>query len=151
MKARILAALGDHAIAIEHMGSTSVPGLGAKPIIDIIVGVDSRESADTCQKLLEPVGYDDVTPEPGETEWFYCLGAGNNDLYYHVHLVTYGSFHWRRQLAFRDYLRAHPERAREYYELKKHLAGHYGFDREGYTEAKTRFIEETLKRVNGLG
>ncbi|HUS77239.1 MAG TPA: GrpB family protein [Patescibacteria group bacterium] len=144
-RARVMGVIGDHVLAVEHMGSTSVPGLGAKPIIDIMAGVRDRETADLCQGLLFIEGYDDVTPEPGQTEWFYCLGTDGGDLYFHLHLVIFESSHWKRQLMFRDYMRGHPERAREYYEMKVRLAADYGSDRQGYTEAKTRFILKTLE------
>jgi len=134
--------------SIEHMGSTSVPGLGAKPIIDIMVGVAGEAEAHRFQRLLEPAGYLDITPEPGETEWFYCLGRGTRELYYHVHLVVEGSRHWRRQLAFRDQLRADPYLAAEYDELKRRLADIHGEDREGYTEAKTEFITRVLRKID---
>jgi len=146
-KQRLRSAL-PRAGSVEHMGSTSVPGLGAKPIIDIMVGVRDRAEADLFQKMLEPVGYLDVTPEPGETEWFYCLGRGTRKLYYHVHLVVEGSRHWKRQLAFRDRLREDQGLAAEYNELKRRLADQYGEDREGYTAAKTDFITGVLE---GLG
>jgi GrpB-like predicted nucleotidyltransferase (UPF0157 family) len=147
-KLRLRAALGLAAGSIEHMGSTSVPGLGAKPIIDIMVGVKDRAEADLFQRKLEPTGYDDVTPQPGETEWFYCLGRGTRELYYHVHLVVEGSRHWRRQLAFRDHLRENPGVAAEYNELKRRLADDYGEDRKGYTEAKTEFITRVLRKMD---
>jgi len=143
-KIRLRSALGPAAGSIEHMGSTSVPGLGAKPIIDIMVGVRCRAEADLFQRQLEPAGFLDVTPEPGETEWFYCLGRGNHELYYHVHLVVEDSRHWRRQLAFRNQLRLSPALAAEYDRLKRRLADEYGENREGYTEAKTGFITRVL-------
>ena len=133
--------------AIEHMGSTSVPGLGAKPIIDIMVGVADEAEAHRLQMLLEPAGYLDVTPEPDNAEWFYCLGRGTRELYYHVHLVVEGSSHWRRQLAFRDHLRRNPTVATEYDRLKRRLADDYGEDRRGYTDAKTGFITSTLREL----
>jgi GrpB-like predicted nucleotidyltransferase (UPF0157 family) len=144
---RLKAALGP-TCTIEHMGSTSVPGLGAKPIIDIMVGVRDKAEADIFQKKLEPIGYLDVTPEPDDTEWFYCLGRGTRELYYHVHLVVEGSRHWRRQLAFRDHLRDNPSVAVEYDELKRRLADDYGEDRRGYTEAKTEFITGVLRKID---
>ncbi|HEX9915444.1 MAG TPA: GrpB family protein [Candidatus Bathyarchaeia archaeon] len=147
-KLRLRAALGSCAGSIEHMGSTSVPGLGAKPIIDIMVGVRDRAEADLFQRQLEPAGYLDVTPEPGETEWFYCLGRGTRELYYHVHLVVEGSRHWGRQLAFRDRLRADPGLAAEYDELKRRLADRHGEDRKGYTDAKTEFITRVLRKLD---
>lgn len=144
---RLRSALGPAAGSIEHVGSTSVPGLGAKPIIDIMVGVRDIAEADLFQRRLEPAGYLDVTSEPGETEWFYCLGRGTRELYYHVHLVVEGSRHWRRQLAFRDYLRGNPAVAAEYDKLKRRLADRHGDDREGYTEAKTGFITRVLAKL----
>ena len=146
-KHRLRSALGPATGSIEHMGSTSVPGLGAKPIIDIMVGVRDMAEADHFQRRLEPAGYLDVTPEPGETEWFYCLGRGTRELYYHVHLVVEGSGHWRRQLAFRDHLRWNPALAAEYEELKRRLADRHGEDREGYTEAKAGFITRVLAKL----
>lgn len=144
---RIMEALGDSGVTVVHMGSTAVPGLGAKPIIDIMVGVRDRAEADQVQKALEKNGYTDVTPQPGNPEWFYCLGWGTRELYHHVHLVVGGSLHWKRQLAFRDYLRTHPHTAEEYHELKKPLAHHYGENRNGYTDAKAEFITAVLKKV----
>ncbi|MFH0850966.1 MAG: GrpB family protein, partial [Candidatus Bathyarchaeota archaeon] len=103
---RIMEALRAPGLTVVHVGSTAVPGLGAKPIVDIMVGVRDRAEADRVQKALEMNGYTDITPQPGDPEWFYCLGWGTRELYHHVHLVVEGSRHWRRQLAFRDYLRA---------------------------------------------
>ena len=132
---------------IEHMGSTSVPGLGAKNIIDIMAGVPDRETANKYQKQLEKAGYTDVTPEPDHQEWFYCISTVDRNPGVHLHLVITDSNHWKRQLAFRDILRADPEIAREYYKLKKDLAEKHGSDREAYTDAKTEFIEETLRKA----
>jgi GrpB-like predicted nucleotidyltransferase (UPF0157 family) len=147
-KLRLRTALSPSVGIIEHMGSTSVPGLGAKPIIDIMVGVKDKAEADLFQRKLEPAGYLDITPEPDDTEWFYCLGRGTRELYYHVHLVVEESLHWRRQLAFRDHLRENPGVAAEYDELKRQLADDYGEDRIGYTEAKTEFITLVLRKVD---
>lgn len=145
---RIMEALRAPGLTVVHVGSTAVPGLGAKPIVDIMVGVRDRAEANRVQKALEMNGYTDVTPQPGDPEWFYCLGWGTRELYHHVHLVVEGSRHWRRQLAFRDYLRAHPHAAEEYHELKKRLTHHYGENRIGYTDAKTEFITGVLEKVD---
>jgi len=75
--------------------------------------------------------------------------TGTRELYYHVHLIITESDHWKKQLAFRAILRTEPEHARKYYHLKKELAIKHGSDRDAYTEAKTGFIEEILKRTNG--
>ncbi len=144
-KRLILGAVGEHVKSIEHVGSTSVPGLGAKPIIDIIAGLDSEEDADRCLPALAAIGYDDVTPEPSDDDWYYCLGKGPHSPGFHLHLMKQGSAFYMRHILFRDYLRAHPETAMEYYELKKRLVQRYADMREVYTESKTGFIENVLE------
>jgi GrpB-like predicted nucleotidyltransferase (UPF0157 family) len=146
----VLDTIGKKISGIEHIGSTSVPGLGAKNILDMMAGVSSREVADECQRLLLGVGYDDVTPQPGEVDWFYCLGKSHPIAYFHLHLVLYPSDRWERQVLFRDILRANPEIADRYCELKKRLAEEMGRDRVAYTEAKTEFIESVLDAHSSL-
>jgi GrpB-like predicted nucleotidyltransferase (UPF0157 family) len=138
---QILEIIGDRILGIEHIGSTAVPGLGAKPIIDIMAGVRDRVNADECLLPLRKIGYTDVTVEPENPEWFYCLGKAPHSTGYHLHLMKYQSDHWKRHLAFRDYLRSHPEVAKKYFRLKKRLSRKYGTDRVGYTNAKTAFIK----------
>jgi len=147
---RILEAVGGKILSIEHIGSTAVPGLGAKPIIDIIAGVVSKRVADECVEFLKPVGYMDVTPEDGP-EWFFCLGRGPHSVGYHLHLVLEGSPFQRKHIVFRDYLRGHPETAAEYYELKRRLSIQYRENRVAYTESKTEFIDAVLERAQGRG
>jgi len=151
-KCRILEAIGYKVVAIEHIGSTAVHGLGGKPIIDIMVGVDQSTDADECVLLLLKLDYKNVTSEPEEPDWYYCLSKvcqreNLKLLNYHLHLVKFKSDHWRKHLLFRDYLRTHPEVAQEYYRLKKALVAKYGSDREGYTEAKTSFIELVIAKA----
>ena len=146
-RARIVEALGELSVTVVHIGSTSVPSLGAKPIIDMMLGVQGKDKADWVQKALEEIGYTDVTVQPENPDWFYCLGYGAPGLYHHLHLVVEGSSRWRRQLAFRDYLRANPEAADEYNMLKRRLADQYGEDRVGYTDAKTVFIEGVIRKL----
>jgi len=143
---RILGAAGVKILSIEHVGSTSVPGLGAKPIIDIIAGVDSKRAADECVELLKPVGYTDVTPEDSP-EWFYCLGRGPHSVGYHLHLVLEGSQFHLKHIVFRDYLRSHPEATAEYYELKKRLSTQYRENRVAYTDSKSVFIDAVVERA----
>jgi len=143
-KSNILEVIGHKVLAIEHIGSTAVPGLGAKPIIDIMAGVNQKGDADECLLPLQKIGYTDVTPEPDNSEWSYCLGKGAHSVGYHLHLVKFPGDRWNRQLFFRDYLRSHPEVAKEYFILKKKLSKKYGIDRVGYTDAKTVFIEKVI-------
>ena len=151
-KCRILEVIGHKVVAIEHVGSTAVPDLGGKPIIDIMAGADQSTDADECVLLLQNLDYKNVTPEPEEPDWYYCLskvyqGENVKLLNYHLHLVKFKSDHWRNHLLFRDNLRNHPEVAQEYYRLKKSLAAMYGSDREGYTEAKASFIESVIAKT----
>jgi len=150
-KRRILGAIGHKVLAIEHIGSTAVPGLGAKPIIDIMAGVHQFADAEECLPLLQPLGYDDVTNTQLENpEWYYCLGKGKGsqgEHTYHLHLVKFMSEHWEKHLLSRDFLRTHLEVAQQYYELKKKLAAKHGTNREAYTEAKTSFIESVINQA----
>lgn len=148
-KARILAAIGHSVVGIEHIGSTAVVGLGAKPIIDIMVGVNCLSDAQLCIEPLASLGYR-YQPEHEGTmpeRRFFGKGEPPKEQHYHVHMVEKGGEFWRRHLAFRDYLRSHPEASRRYCELKKKLASEYGSDREGYTEAKTSFIESIVAKA----
>lgn len=150
-EAKILAAIGHLVVAIEHIGSTAVVGLGAKPIIDIMVGVNRLSNAQECLAPLGSLGYD-YQPEHEVTmpeRRFFGKGKPPEAQHYHLHMVENGSEFWKRHLAFRDYLRTHPETSRRYCELKKKLASEHGSDREGYTEAKTLFIESIVAEALG--
>jgi len=146
-KHRILSAVGDRVGTVEHIGSTSVSGLCAKPIIDVMAAVAGPEEADALLPTLGAIGYNDVTKIEDDAEWFYCLGRGRRSLYYHLHLVRAGSDHWRRHILFRDYLREHPGTADEYCRLKKSLAERYRTEREKYTESKTQFIMDVVAKA----
>ena len=146
-KRRILEAIGHKVLAIEHIGSTAIPGLGAKPIIDMMAGVHQPSDADECIPLLKDIGYTSVTPQPDDLEHYYCLGKGSHSVGYHLHLIKFGSYSWKKHLLFRDYLRAHPDVAQHYYEIKKRLTAEYGYDRAAYTKAKTSFIENVVAQA----
>ncbi len=141
-------ALGDKLLAIEHIGSTAVPGLAAKPIVDLMVAV--RDITVACASLdpLRAIGYDERTSQGDHPEWFYCLGKPlERDTHCHLHLVKTHSDFWMRHLRFRNALRADPGLARRYESLKRELATQYADDREGYTNAKSAFIESVIERV----
>ncbi|MCW4049583.1 MAG: GrpB family protein [Candidatus Bathyarchaeota archaeon] len=146
-KKLILEAISEYVITIDHIGSTSIPGLGAKPIIDILAGMDSQETADSCLEPLSRIGYDDVTPEPQEDDWYYCLGKGPHSPGVHLHFVKDGCDHWRKHILVRDYLRTHPEICREYYEMKLALVSRYADQREIYTESKSGFINRVVEKA----
>ena len=146
---RILAhAIGQYAAgAIEHVGSTSVPGLAAKPVIDIVVGVESLDRSRPLIALLEPLEYCYFPYRPDVEHWF-CKPSPQVRTH-HLHLVPVGSRLWIERLAFRDYLRTHPDVAADYASLKRQLAAQYRFDREAYTDAKAPFIRRIVERALG--
>jgi len=149
-KAAILNAIGHWVVVIEHIGSTAVPGLGAKPIIDIMVGIRQLADARYCIVSLAAIGYEYVPQFEDEMPERRYFRKGSQTQHFHLHMVEFVSKFWQRRLAFRDYLCAHPEAVREYEALKRRLASRYGTDREGYTEAKTKFIrliEEIAMRL----
>lgn len=139
-RAAIVRALGPLVRGIEHIGSTAVPGLAAKPVIDIMVGV----TADDLDRIIEPllgIGYEyspDWEISMPLRRYFRRIAADNEDTH-HVHVVPYGEEFWTRHLRFRDYLRSHPEAARAYGDLKKRLAGEHRGSID-YTFAKAEFI-----------
>jgi len=125
---------------VHHVGSTAVPGLAAKPIIDIAVGVESLEASRPCIELLAEIRYLYSPYRADVMHWFCKPDPARRT--HHLHLIPTGSPRFADELAFRDYLRAHPDRAAEYGALKKRLAAEHAEDREAYTEAKTSFVEE---------
>ena len=142
LRDRLAKSLGNTPIEIEHVGSTSVPGTSAKPIIDIDVVVPSEDSVSHAIELLAMAGY----RHKGD------LGIRGREAFespdglpaHHLYLVVSGNREHVRHVVFRDYLRNHPDEARKYSDLKKSLAMKFKNDRDGYTEAKTEFIERIL-------
>lgn len=127
---------------IHHVGSTAVPGMAAKPIIDILVGVDSLDASRPCFEPLAALGYLYAPYRPEEMHWF-CKPHPSRRTH-HLHLVPSAEARFRDELAFRDHLRSDPEVAAEYVELKRGLAAQFANDREAYTEAKGEFIRTAL-------
>lgn len=148
-RAAILAALGDLVSAIEHVGSSAVPRLGAKPIIDIMIGL--RELADhaRCVAPLQALGYE-YMGERGIPGRLFFARPIPRPRTHHLHMVEHCSSFWVRHLLFRDYLRAHSEEAHAYYELKLRLAARFGADVEAYTEAKTEFIRSVEAKASAV-
>jgi len=146
---RVLAAVfGGSEAVIEHVGSTAVPGLGAKPVIDIIVGVPVLVEVESRIPALEAAGYQYVPEyETQLPDRRYFRKPRLGPRAFHVHCVVTGSDFWIRHLAFRDHLRAHPETVAAYYSLKRELA--MRVSKEDYTEAKSPFIERVLATAIG--
>lgn len=146
IKDRFYSSFGEKIAGIEHIGSTSVPGLAAKPIIDILLGVYKLTDAEEIIPNMEHLGYEyvfkyeDIMPE---RRYFVKWQDGRS--IHHIHTVEINSAFWKRHLYFRDYLRLHDNVRDEYFELKKKLADIDWEDKMGYTDAKTDFIRKTEK------
>jgi len=128
---------------VHHVGSTAVPGLAGKPVIDILVGVADLPSSRVCFGPLADLGYKYAPYRASDMHWFCKPDLSHRT--HHLHLVPTGSPRYEAELAFRDALRARPVLASEYATLKHRLASEYEHDREGYTEAKGTFIEKALR------
>jgi GrpB-like predicted nucleotidyltransferase (UPF0157 family) len=151
-KAQILKIIGSRIVAIEHVGSTAVPGLGAKPIVDIMAGVCILPDAEGCIEPLKNIGYKYVAEYEASIPERRFFHRGPSDIpnqHFHLHMVERSSNFWKRHILFRDYLRTHPEVAQQYCRLKKELAAKHGADRDAYTEAKTSFIESVVSHACG--
>ena len=147
--ARILAVLdGDLVTRIEHFGSTAVPGLAAKPIIDLLVGVRSlAEAKQVAVFQLERLGYAYWFENPDFQRLFFVKGLPpNSPRTHHIHMVELNSILWER-LLFRDYLRKHPDEAARYAQLKYYLAQRFSIDREAYTMGKAEYIESVMQKA----
>jgi GrpB-like predicted nucleotidyltransferase (UPF0157 family)/GNAT superfamily N-acetyltransferase len=129
---------------IHHVGSTAVPGLEAKPIIDILVGVESLDASRACFEPLAKLGYLYAPYRADEMHWF-CKPHPSRRTH-HLHLAPTDSRRFRDELAFRDRLRDSREAVEEYARLKRCLAERFVDDREAYTDAKTDFIRHNLGR-----
>lgn len=135
-------------IKIEHFGSTAIPGLAAKPVIDILVQVDSlEETKKQIVPLLESEGYDYFwrTDHVPAYAWFIKRNSDGRRTH-HLHMVEGDSKLWDR-LYFRDYLREFPDEAKRYEELKQYLSGKHPSDRIAYTEGKTGYVVSVTERA----
>jgi GrpB-like predicted nucleotidyltransferase (UPF0157 family) len=137
-------------VGVEHFGSTAVPGLAAKPIIDILIAVHSLSRAKAT--MIEPIlalGYVYWSENPKTDRMFFVKGMPpyGDRRTHHIHITEPNGEMWQRRLAFRDHLRANPDEAYRYEMLKRDLAARYPGDREGYTEAKTEYIETVYRRI----
>ena len=151
---RLRAALGAVALRVDHHGLTSIPGLGAKPIIDIQVSVAVLQPLTAYAERLEAIGY---VHEPHADD--SCCPFFHRPVQWphshHVHAVERGGREERRTLAFRDYLRDRPDTAREYENLKRSVAARFATSdpesREGYAREKSDFIERVVALALGSG
>jgi GrpB-like predicted nucleotidyltransferase (UPF0157 family) len=137
-------------IDIQHVGSTAIPGISAKPIIDIQIAATSLEEMKVIAiPALQKLGYEYWFENPDPERMFFVKGMPpfGEKRTHHVHIVEPSSKHWQGKILFRDYLIAHPEVAETYQQLKIKLAQQYTHDREQYTDAKTNFINDILQKA----
>ncbi len=145
-KAKLFEALGDQILDIQHVGSTAIPTISAKPIIDIAVLVRSIDEA--CKQVgkIEALGYEKKQEEKSE-RIFLTKGPEEMRTVY-LHIGDRGTNYIQDMIAFRDYMIKNPGQAKEYMELKSELAEKFVNDRETYTAAKEKFIRDVLKKAN---
>ncbi|MEO6362874.1 MAG: GrpB family protein [Caldimonas sp.] len=135
---------------LEHFGSTAIPGMTAKPIIDILAGVSSMAEAD---RLFEPIlraGYQtsrEFNATLSDRRWFMRVTDGRRS--HHLHVVEFDGSQWVERLRFRDILRVDAGLARQYADLKVGLAVRFRHDRDGYTNAKSDFVALVAARSSG--
>ena len=130
---------------VEHIGSTAVPGLSAKPVIDVMAGVASMEAAMLLATPLCQSGYTtsaEFNASLADRQWFMRWADGHRT--HHLHLVVHEGAVWQARLKFRDALRGSVELAAQYSRLKQRLATEHAGDREAYTRAKTAFVRAAL-------
>ena len=132
---------------IEHIGSTAVPALTAKPVIDIMAGVRDLPSSLEARDALALLDYVYFPYRADVMHWFCKPSPALRT--HHLHLVPVESALWDERVIFRDYLRSSPAAAAEYAALKAALAAEHPFDREAYTDAKGGFVRSILDRARG--
>lgn len=142
----------NNVIDIQHVGSTAIPGIMAKPIIDIQIAVHSLEAMKVIAvPVLQKMGYEYWADNPDPERLFFVKGMPpfGEKRTHHVHIVESTSKHWANKLLFRDYLLSHPDVAKEYQQLKLSLSKQHLYDREEYTKAKTEFVNKILALAKG--
>ncbi|MEM7531300.1 MAG: GrpB family protein [Chloroflexota bacterium] len=147
-KERIQAHIGSHILDIQHVGSTAISGIVAKPILDIAVAVENFEEAAGCIEPMASLGYV-YQGEKGipRRRFFVKQQPTDTDILYsthHVHMNELGCVDWENQILFRDYLLRHPDVAQEYATLKFRLGEEYATDRKQYVSGKSTFITDVL-------
>ncbi|QXJ24238.1 GrpB family protein [Actinomadura graeca] len=140
LAAELQAALGTTAVAIEHIGSTAVPGLAAKPILDIAVALIPRTETKEVIAALEPLGYIYRGDKRDQGGLLFVLEDRPLRRIAHIHAVDHDDAQWRRWLFFRDLLRTDPATCAGYDRLKRELAHRHAHNRQAYTTAKTSFV-----------
>lgn len=138
--------IGKYVLDIQHVGSTSIPGVKAKPIIDIAIGVKNLKNGEKCIKPLKQLGYEYKHSAGIKGRHFFAKGSEMNRTHY-VHIEKLDGRPWKNHIIFRDYLRKYKKAVKEYNELKEKLAKKYKDDRDTYTAQKDSFIRGIIKKA----
>jgi GrpB-like predicted nucleotidyltransferase (UPF0157 family) len=146
---RIRSALGDNVLQIEHIGSTSIPGMAAKSIIDIMVGVEKLAQSTELILPLVAIGYDYRPLDTIPSRLFFSKEIEPNIRTHHLSLTKLGSEFWQNHLRFRDSLRMDEHLASEYIQLKKDFAAYYARTKHLDREWKSAFVARVLQLANG--
>ncbi len=146
MAANLRAALGDIALRIDHIGSTSIPGLAAKPIIDIQISVADLEPVEPYRRKIEACGYRWKSENPELTKRYFRELPGARRT--HIHTRRAGSWNEQWALLFRDYMRTHTDEHEGYASLKRSLAEKFPYDMAAYTDAKGDLLWQIIRRAD---
>ena len=143
-KKSLQAAVGDNVLDIQHVGSTSIPGMIAKPILDLGIAVDNFEAAFACVESIEKLGYIYRGENGIPRRHFFVKG---NPRTHHIHMLEIRSWDWQGHILFRDYLIGHSEVAQQYAQLKLQLFEQFNGDRNAYQAGKKNFIEQVEQQA----
>jgi GrpB-like predicted nucleotidyltransferase (UPF0157 family) len=143
----VAAALGEHVVAVHHIGSTAIPNIYAKPIVDLLVEVRGIGEVDGRSAAMESLGYEVLGEYGIPGRRYFRKDTREGIRTHHVHAFEAGSAEAERHLAFRDYMIAHPVEAQRYSELKRRLAEEHTQNMDGYIEGKDDFIKEMDERA----
>ncbi|MEA5450454.1 GrpB family protein [Leptolyngbya sp. CCNP1308] len=145
--AQIVLALGNNVVHIHHIGSTSIPNIYAKPVIDLLVEVNDIGQVDGCDRAMAALGYTAMGEYGIPKRRYFRKDNAEGIRTHHVHVFGVGSPEVVRHLAFRDFMIAHPDCARQYSELKRALAAQHPNDIEGYMDGKDEFVKTMEQRA----
>lgn len=144
--ASLISIIGENAVSAEHVGSTAVAGIKAKPIIDIAVGVKDLRAVYDKVEALKVSGFLHRPDNDDEWQVFFCCMSEDDIVTHHIHVVRFKDSDWNGYITFRDRLRENKDEAMAYERLKLELMERYQEDRNGYTEAKAEFILSVMEK-----
>lgn len=138
--------ISDYIENIQHIGSTAIPGVVAKPIIDILLAINSIANIEKIKDPLDSIGFI-YRGEQGIPDRHLFVKGGKDFRTHHLHVVEKSHYEWSKHILFRDYLLKYPKEVEAYSNLKQELLRKYEFDREKYTDGKSDFISEILEKA----